>query len=137
MSEKTKKGSSQRAKTAIAVIAAVVIVLAIVIGACNIWAAVVGGQPQTGIAVGYEWSASDPYSEQKTAVLDMGSGDYKILVVTDIHLKNRATFAGWLGVNQLLDLAGKIAPDGLVAEADPDLILLVDGNQLKNTLNMT
>lgn len=114
MSEKTKKGSSRRAKTVIAVIAAVVIVLAIVIGACNIWAAVVGGQPQTGIAVGYEWSASDPYSEQKTAVLDMGSGDYKILVVTDIHLKNRATFAGWLGVNQLLDLAGKIAPDGLV-----------------------
>lgn len=41
MSEKTKKGSSRRAKTAIAVIAAVVIVLAIVIGACNIWAAVV------------------------------------------------------------------------------------------------
>lgn len=38
----------------------------------------------------------------------MGSGDYKILVVTDIHLKNRATFAGWLGVNQLLDLAGKV-----------------------------
>lgn len=36
MSEKTKKGSSRRAKTAIAVIAAVVIVLAIVIGACNI-----------------------------------------------------------------------------------------------------
>lgn len=67
----------------------------------------------------------------------MGSGDYKILVVTDIHLKNRATFAGWLGVNQLMDLAGKIVPDGLVEEADPDLILLVDGNQLKNTLNMT
>lgn len=67
----------------------------------------------------------------------MGSDDYKILVVTDIHLKNRATFAGWLGVNQLLDLAGKIALDGLVDEADPDLILLVDGNQLKNTLNMT
>lgn len=88
-----KKGIEPKGEDGVAVIAAVVIVLAIVIGACNIWAAVVGGQPQTGIAVGYEWSASDPYSEQKTAVLDMGSGDYKILVVTDIHLKNRATFA--------------------------------------------
>ena len=67
----------------------------------------------------------------------MGSDDYKILVVTDIHLKNRATFAGWLGVNQLMYLAGKVAPDGLFDEADPDLILLLDGNQLKNTLNMT
>ena len=123
MQEKAKKGVSPKAKKALIIIGATVLVLAIAVAACNIWAAVVGGQEQAGQSVGYAWSASDSFSTQKTSALDMGDGDYKVLVLTDIHLKNHGTFAAFLGINYLLDGVSKIALDNLVEDTAPDLIL--------------
>lgn len=125
MQEKTKKGISPKAKKALIMIGAIGLVLAIVVAACNIWAAVVGGQEQAGQSVGYAWSASDSFSTQKTSALDMGDGDYKVLVLTDIHLKNHGTFAAFLGINYLLDGVSKIALDNLVEDTAPDLILVL------------
>lgn len=55
----------------------------------------------------------------------MGSDDFKVLVLTDIHLKNHGTFASWLGVNYILDWVSDGALDKLVKNTDPDLILVL------------
>ncbi len=134
--EKERKKLSPKAKKAIIAIAVIAGVLAIVIASCNIWAAVEGGKEQTGVSVGYAWSAQDDYSTQKTSALDMGGGDYKILVLTDIHLKNHGTFAAWLGINYLLDGVGKIALDNLVEDVNPDLILVLGDTVLTDRNDM-
>ena len=43
----------------------------------------------------------------------------------DIHLKNHATFAAFLGVNYVLDWAGSIALNRMVEEVQPDLMLVL------------
>lgn len=128
---------SKKAKITISIVS-VVVVLAIVIGSCNIYAAVVGSQEQKGVATGYAWNKQTPYDQQVSQRLDMGQEDYKVLVLTDVHLKNHGTFAAWLGINYLLDAAGKTALDKLVKNTDPDLILVLGDTVLtaRNDIEM-
>lgn len=120
------KKISSRAKKIIAVLVAVVVAIAAVIGGFNIYFSVIGKQEQHGTAVGDPaWSAEQVFDLSKLQSLDMGADDYKVLVLTDIHLKNHGTFAAFLGVNYVLDWAGKIALDNMVEEVDPDLILVL------------
>lgn len=128
---------SKKAKIIISIVS-VVVVLAIVIGSCNIYAAVVGSQEQIGVATGYAWNEQTSYDQQVTQRLDMGQEDYKVLVLTDVHLKNHGTFAAWLGINYLLDAAGKTALDKLVKNTDPDLILVLGDTVLtaRNDIEM-
>lgn len=100
-------------------------VLAVIVGSFNIYFAVVGNKMQYGVAQGYEWSAQDAFDTQITTAVDMGEDDFRILVLTDIHLKNHGTFAAWLGINYLLDWASKGALDKLVKKTSPDLILVL------------
>lgn len=120
-----RKELSKKAKITLIVVACVVVVLSLVIAIPNIYLSNLGKQIQLGKATGYEWQASDDYSTQKVASLDMGEDDYKVLVLTDIHLKNHGTFAKELGINYLLDGASKIALDKLVKKQNPDLILIL------------
>lgn len=120
------KKISSKAKKIIAVFVAVVVAIAAVIGGFNIYFSVIGKQEQHGAATGDPaWSADQAFDLSKLQSLDMGAGDYKVLVITDIHLKNHGTFAAFLGVNYVLDWAGKIALDNMVEEIDPDLILVL------------
>lgn len=120
------KKIGKTAKRIIAVILVAVFALAAVIGGFNIYFSQLGKQEQHGTATGdAPWSADQQFDISKLQELDMGDKDYKVLVITDIHLKNEATFAASLGVNYVLDWAGKIALDNLVEETNPDLILVL------------
>ena len=119
------KKISSKAKKVIAIIVAIAIVLAAVIGAFNIYFSYLGKQEQHGTATGDPaWSADQTFDISRLQSLDMGDEDYKVLVITDLHLKNQATFAACLGVNYVLNWAGKIALDNMVEEVRPDLILV-------------
>lgn len=119
------KQLSPKAKKGIIIAVSVVVILALIIAIPNICFAVIGSQEQKGVATGYDWSADASYSEQKTEVVDMGDGDFKIMVITDIHLKNSGTFAKELGINYLLDGVSKIAVDNMVKKENPDMILVL------------
>lgn len=125
------KKISRKAKIVITVIVAIVVAIAAVIGGFNIYFAHLGKQEQHGAATGDPaWSADQAFDISKLQSLDMGDEDYKVLVLTDIHLKNSGTFAAELGVNYVLDWAGKIALDNMVEEVDPDLILVLGDTTL-------
>lgn len=125
------KKISRKAKKIIAILVAIVVAIAAVIGGFNIYFSVIGKQEQHGTATGAPaWSAEQVFDLSKLQSLDMGADDYKVLVLTDIHLKNHATFAACLGVNYVLDWAGKIALDNMVEEVQPDLILVLGDTTL-------
>lgn len=119
------KQLSSKSKKIIIAVTVCVVVLALVIAIPNICLTQIGKQTQTGTPAGYEWSAQDSYDTQKITSLDMGDGEYKILVLTDIHRKNHGTFAKELGINYLLDGISEIAIKNLVKKNSPDLILVL------------
>lgn len=119
-----------KTKKTLIIISSIVLILVMVVGAFNIYFAVIGKQIQKGETVGYDWSEEDSYDTLKSSKLDMGDGDYKILVLTDIHLKNHGTFAAWLGINYILDGVSDIALDKLVKDTAPDLILVLGDTTL-------
>ena len=126
-----RKKISSKAKKIIAVLLAIVVAIAAVIGGVNIYFSYLGKQEQHGTATGDPaWSADQTFDISRLQSLDMGDEDYKVLVITDIHLKNQATFAACLGVNYVLDWAGKIALDNMVEEVRPDLILVLGDTTL-------
>lgn len=108
------KKLSSKAKKVIIALTVCVVVLALVIAIPNIYLTQIGKQLQIGTPGGYDWSAEDTYDTQKITSLDMGDGDFKILVLTDIHRKNHGTFAAELGINYLLDGVSEIAIKNLV-----------------------
>lgn len=110
---------------ALLITAIVVVVLAVVVAVPNIYLGIIGKEIQRGQASGYEWNAMTPYSEQVTQKLEAGEGDFKILLLTDVHRKNGGTFGAWLGVNYILDFAGERAIDKLVEKTAPSLILVL------------
>lgn len=133
MSEETnckKRRLSTRAVKAIIIVSAIILILAIIVGSFNIYFAVLGSEEQTGVARGTAWSPDMPYSEREKITLDMGGEDYKVLILTDIHLKNSGTFAAFLGINYILDWTSKGALDKLVEKTDPDLILILGDSVL-------
>ena len=124
------KQISKKGKITLISIASVIVILAIIIASINIHFSVLGGKIQVGEAVGYAWSETDSFDTQKSHKLDMGESDYKVLVLTDIHLKNHGTFAKELGINYLLDGVSDIAIDKLVKKTNPDLILVLGDSVL-------
>lgn len=107
----------------------------IVIGILCVWLAVViicnsifaskGLELQKGVAVCSEWSASDTYTQDYAQAIEAGNDDFKILCLTDIHIRNHATFgASWLGTNFVLDSISKIKLKQLINETQPDLIIV-------------
>lgn len=124
------KPLSKKLKITLISVMCVILVLAAIIGGFNIYFGVIGSQTQKGEAVGYDWQVSDNYIKQVSSKLDMGEDDYKVLVLTDIHLKNHGTFGAWFGINYILDWAGEGALDKLVKNAAPDLILILGDSVL-------
>lgn len=125
------KKMSRKSKKAIIAVVAVVAALAVIICGFNLYFAYLGRQEQHGTATGDPaWNADQTFDLSQLPSFDMGDGDYKVLVITDIHLKNHGSFAAELGVNYVLDWAGKIALDKLVKNTAPDLILVLGDTTL-------
>lgn len=103
----------------------VLIILAALIAVPNIYLYAIGKEIQVGDAHGYDWSVESSYEEQRTAKLEAGQDDFRILVLTDVHRKNHGTFAAELGINYILDFVSEIAIDKLVEKTNPDLILVL------------
>lgn len=124
------KPISKKLKITLISITSVILVLAIIIASFNIHFAILGKKNQIGTSTGYDWTASDSYDTQKSTKIDMGEDDFKVLVLTDIHLKNHGTVFAFLGVNYILDWAGKGSLDKLVKKTAPDLILILGDSVL-------
>lgn len=120
----------RKSKIALIITASILASIAIVIGALNIYLACIGNEKQKGISTGSEWSVSDETQSQRTQKIDMGEEDFKVLVLSDIHLKNHGTFAAWLGVNYIIDWVSNIALDGLVKKTKPDFIIVLGDTTL-------
>lgn len=121
---------SEKAKKVLAVILAFLIGLMAIIGGFNIYFSVIGKQKQYGTASGEFWSPNQTFQLEDIPAIELGNKDFKILVITDIHLKNHATFAAFLGVNYVLDWAGSIALNRMVEEVQPDLMLVLGDTTL-------
>ncbi len=80
---------------------------------------------QKGVACGYVWNKNDPFTDEHIRSLKADDKAFRILCLTDIHLKNRGTFAARLGVNYLLDGAGYIGLSRLIKKVRPDLITVL------------
>lgn len=121
---------SKKAKKVLAVILAFLTGLMAIIGGFNIYFSVIGKQKQYGTASGEFWSPNQTFQLEDIPAIELGNKDFKILVITDIHLKNHATFAAFLGVNYVLDWAGSIALNRMVEEVQPDLMLVLGDTTL-------
>lgn len=111
-------------KKAVRVILCVLAVWLAVVAVCNAWFASVALQEQKGVAVCDEWSPEDTYTPDYAQNIDAGDGDFKILCLTDIHIRNHGTFAAALGVNFILDGMSRIRLKQLIEEVQPGLILI-------------
>lgn len=111
-------------KTPVKVILCILLALILIVAACNAVFAYVALQEQKGTAVCDEWSPADPYQPGYAQQLDIGAGDYKILCLTDIHIRNHGTFAAALGVNFILDGMSRIQLKKLINREQPDLIIV-------------
>lgn len=109
----------------VAITLLVIIMLAAVIAVPNVYLYAIGKETQTGEACGYDWSVEEPYDSQVTSKIETGEGEFRILILTDVHRKNHGTFAAELGINYLLDFFGELAIDKLVKDTEPDLILVL------------
>lgn len=117
-------------KKIIITICSVVLAIAMVIGGFNIYFAVINGIEKVGESEGYAWTEEDSFDTFKSKKLEMGADDFKILIMTDIHLKNKGTFAKFLGINFILDWTSKSAIDKLVKSTEPDLIIILGDTTL-------
>ncbi len=111
-------------KKPVKVIISIFIVLALIVCVCNAVFASVALDLQKGVAVCDEWSPDDAYTPDYAQSLEVGDEDYKILCLTDIHIRNHATFASWLGINFILDGMSEIQLKKLINRVEPDLILV-------------
>ena len=111
-------------KKPIKIIVSIIAVLAMVVCICNAHFASVALKEQKGIAVCDAWSADDTYTKDYAQSLEIGNDDFKILCLTDVHIRNHGTFASWLGVNFILDGMGEIQLKKLIGNVNPDLIVV-------------
>lgn len=58
-----------------------------IIGGFNIYFSVIGKQKQYGTASGEFWSPNQTFQLEDIPAIELGNKDFKILVITDIHLK--------------------------------------------------
>lgn len=91
---------------------------------CNGYFASVALKEQKGVAACDEWSPQDTYTPAYTQNLEISGEDFKILCLTDIHIRNHGTFAACLGVNFILDSMSEIQLKKMINEVQPDLIVV-------------
>lgn len=111
-------------KKPVKIIVSVVLVLTTIVCICNGYFASVALKEQKGVAVCDEWSKDDMYTPDYAQTVDAGNDDFKILCLTDIHIRNSGTFAACLGVNYVLDGMSRIQIKQLINEVNPDLIIV-------------
>jgi len=111
-------------KKPVKVIISIFIVLVLIVCICNAVFASVALDFQKGVAVFDEWSPDDVYTPDYAQSLEVGEEDYKILCLTDVHIRNHGTFASWLGINFILDGMSEIQLKKLINRVEPNLILV-------------
>lgn len=109
---------------AVKVILSIVVVILVIAGVCNAVFASVALKEQKGVAVCDAWSAQDTYTPDYAQTIDAGNADFKILCLTDVHIRNHATFAAEFGVNFILDGMSEIQLKQLIKEVNPGLIIV-------------
>lgn len=113
-------------KKVLIIVAAILVAIILLIVSINIIFGISAKDKQYGVAMGYDWTQESTYNEDiHTQSLEMGSGEFKILILTDIHLDNHGTFANELGINYILDGVSDIALKKLVKKADPNFIVVL------------
>lgn len=106
------------------VLFSLVLIFGLTVCICNAVFASVALQEQKGVAVCDKWSAEDPYTPNYAQTLEAGTEDFKILCLSDIHIRNHGTFAAFLGINFILDGMSRPQLRQLVDEVQPDLIVV-------------
>lgn len=109
-------------KKPVKVIISIFSVLVVIVCVCNAVFASVALKEQKGVAVCDEWSADDKYTPDYAQSIEAGNDDFKILCLTDVHIRNHATFGACIGVNFILDGMSEIQLKQLINEVNPDLI---------------
>ena len=111
-------------KKPVKIIISIFLVLAAVVAVCNGYFASVALKEQKGVAVCDDWSPDDTYTTDYAQSLEINDKDFKILCLTDIHIRNHGTFAACLGVNFILDGMIEIKLKKLIKEVNPNLIVV-------------
>lgn len=111
-------------KKPVKIIISIFLIIVLIVCICNAVFASVALKEQKGVAVCDNWSEEDIYTSDYAQNLEMGQDDFKILCLTDIHIRNHATFASWLGVNFVLDGMSKIQLTKLIRNVKPNLIVV-------------
>lgn len=115
----------KKKRTGLKITAVILSIAIVIIAGMNIGGKILESKEQKGMAAGYQWSKEDSFSNQNIKIVDAGDKDFKVLCLTDIHLKNYGTFAAFLGINYILDGASYIALKKLINEVQPDLITIL------------
>lgn len=121
-------------KKAIRIIAVIVTVILLIVAVSNSVFAYIGLQRQYGVAQCDPWSPDDSFNYEDVQKISMGDEEYKILCLTDIHIRNHATFGAPFGVNMVLDAAGRMQIKKLINKEKPDLIAIT-GDTVLTTWN--
>lgn len=111
-------------KKSVKIIISIVLVIVFVVCICNGYFASVALEEQKGVAVCDEWSKDDEYTPDYAKTIDAGNDNFKILCLTDIHIRNHGTFAAFLGINFILDGMSEIKLKKLINNVKPDLIVV-------------
>lgn len=109
---------------AVKIIISFICVFLIIAAICNAYFASVALKEQKGMAVCDAWSPEDTYTADYAQEIDAGSDDFKILCLTDVHIRNHGTFAAAFGVNFILDGMSEIQLKKLINNVNPDLIVV-------------
>lgn len=113
---------------------ALIAIFAVIVVSCNIVFYAVAANEQKGEAKGYAWSEDMAFDESLVEKLEMKGDNFKVLVITDVHLRNHGTFAAALGVNYILDGISRPRISHMIKRENPDLII-VTGDQVLTKWN--
>lgn len=116
------------------IIICVLLVISIAVAVANVRFANRASSCQMGVTVCDKWSKNMEYTADYAQNIEIGNKEAKILCITDVHLRNWASFAACLGVNNVLDFFGRIQIKRLINKVEPDLII-VTGDTVLNALN--
>lgn len=111
-------------KKPVKIIVSAFLAVVLIVCVCNGYFASVALKYQRGTVVCEPWSESDEYTHDYAKNIEIGDEDYKILCLTDIHIRNFATFGACFGTNFILDGMGKIRLKKLIKNENPDLIIV-------------
>ena len=106
------------------IIISIILVIILVVCICNGYFASVALKEQKGTAMCDEWNDDMEYTHDYAHNIEIGDKDYKIMCLTDIHIRNYGTFAACLGMNFILDGMSEIQLKKLIKNEKPDLIVV-------------